>query len=237
MSQPAFEQRSGTLIRQRFVQAEWLEPRIARLRASLNVERHPFVQRWLAGEVTAAELHLFAAEHHHAVVALAATARSAASLTEGMLAEQLSRYADDQEDYIDLWMEFAAATGWTRDSWWYFAEDPLPQTVACSRAWSGESRPLAHHLVTILGVEHLLAAVAARQRDALTGRLGFDARSTRYFSLHAQRSPADAELAWAALTSLLPLTAPVTLLTQVELTYRSYWELLDGVQMLSVCSS
>jgi pyrroloquinoline quinone (PQQ) biosynthesis protein C len=237
MSQPTYGQHSGTAIRRRFAQAEWLEPKLARLRTSVNVERHTFLQRWFAGEVTRAELQLFAAEHHHAVVALAATARSAAALTEGLLAEELNRYADDQEDYIDLWSEFAAATGWTRESWWYFAEDPLPQTVACSRAWSGDTRPLAHHLVTMYAIESLLAAITPRQRDALIGRLGFDERAMRYFSLHAERSAVDAELAWAALTSLLPLTAPVTLLTQAELAYRSYAELLDGVELLSVCPS
>jgi pyrroloquinoline quinone (PQQ) biosynthesis protein C len=237
MSHPTHGQESATVMQRRFAQAEWLEPKIARLRTSAHVEQHPFLQRWLAGDVTMPELHLFAAEHHHAVVALAASARSAAALTEGLLAEELGRYADDQEDYIELWSEFAAATGWTRGSWWYFAEDPLPQTVACSRAWSGETRPLAHHLITIHAIESLLAVLAPRQHDALVDRLGFDERSTRYFSLHAQRSAADAELVWAALTSLLPLTAPVTLLTQVELSYRSYYELLDGVQTLSACPS
>ncbi len=237
MSHPTSGQQSEAAIRKRFAQAEWLEERIAQLRESPNLDSHPFLQRWFTGELTVGELGAFAAEHHHAVVALAATARSAAALSDGLLAEQLTRYAEDQEDYIELWAEFAAATGWTPSSWWYFAEDPLPQTVACARSWSGEQRPLAHQLATIYAIESALATLAPRQHDALLARPEFGGRSTRYFALHAERSARDAALAWAGLTSLLPLPSLVTLLTHVELAYRSYWDLLGGVQTLSACPS
>ncbi len=221
----------------RFAQAEWLETRIARLPETSSLERHPFLQRWFAGELTTSDLYAFAAEHHHAVVALAGAARGAATLSDGLLAEHLTRYADDQEDYIELWCEFSAATGWTRSSWWYFAEDPLPQTVGCARAWSGEDRSLAERLITIHAIESAFVQLAPRQLDALLSRERYDERATRYFTLHVERSAGDVALAWAALTSLLPLPSPVRLVSQVELAYRSYWELLNGVQALSAASS
>jgi pyrroloquinoline quinone (PQQ) biosynthesis protein C len=205
---------------------------IAQQREISSLDRHPFIQRWFAGELSGDHLLAFAAEHHHAVVALAAAARSAAAQTSGLLAEQLTTYADDQDDCIEQSYEFAAATGWTTSSWWYFAEDPLPQTIACARAWSGENRPLAHRLVVIYAIESALSELAPRQLDALRGGHRFDERATRYFTVHADRSASDAALAWAALTSLLPLPSPRHLVTPAELAYRSYWELLDGVQTL-----
>jgi pyrroloquinoline quinone (PQQ) biosynthesis protein C len=152
-----------------------------------------------------------------------------------MLAEELTRLADDQEDYLDLSCEFAVATGWGGSSW-YFGEDPFPQTIACARAWSGESRSLDRHLVTIYAIESLLAHTSPTQLDALIGRYGFDARSVQYFALRAERAAGDAALTQAALTSLLPLPSALHLVRHAELTYRSYWELLDGVQAFSGAS-
>ena len=163
MTQPAYGNEYEAAIHNRFAQAEWLRAKLADQRDRSSLDRHPFPKRWFAGELMIADLHAFAAEHHHAVVALAAAARAASMLTDGLLAEQLTRYANDQEDYIDQWAEFAAATGWTRSSWWYFAEDALPQTVGCARAWSGDDRPLADRLITMHAIESAFGAVAQRQ--------------------------------------------------------------------------
>jgi pyrroloquinoline quinone (PQQ) biosynthesis protein C len=218
-------------MRRRFSQAERLSEEIARLREARRFGCHPFLERWFAGELMPSELQAFAAEHHHAVVALAGAARRAAALAGGLLAEELTRYADDQEDCIQLWCEFAVATGWPRSAW-YFAADPLPQTVACSRAWSGENRPLVHHLVTIHAIESAFAQLAPRQLDALIDRYGFDRGSTRYFARRSDRAAGSASLTEAALTSLLPIPAPAAVVGQADAAYRGYWTLLDGVHRL-----
>lgn len=215
----------------RFAQAERLRTEIDHLHEAWDLRRHPFLGRWSAGELAATELQVYAAEHHYAAVALAGASRRAAGLTDGLLADELTRHADDQEDYLELWFEFAVEAGWCRSAW-YFGEDPLPETVACARAWAGESRPLEEHLVTVYATESLFAQMAPLQLTALIDRYGFDARSLGYFELRSERAAADAGLMQAALTSLLPVPSPHRLLNQAELTYRSYWELLDGVQTL-----
>jgi hypothetical protein len=53
----------------------------------------------------------------------------------------------------------------------------------------------------------------------------------------AERSARDAALSEAALTSLLPVVAPEALVGHAERCHRAYWELFDGVQMLSQRSS
>lgn len=220
----------------RFAQAEWLAAEIARLRQDWRLERHPFLERWLAGELTGRDLQVFAAEHHHAVMALEAVGRRAAGMCDGMLAEQLVRYAEDQQEAVKLSCQFASATGWGRSAW-YFGADPLQQTAACARAWAGEHGCLAQHLVSIQVIESALGQLAARQLDALIDHYRFDLSSARCFASHAERWARDAALAEAALTSLLPLTSPEALVRHAEIAYRSYLGLLDGVQRLAERSS
>ena len=219
-------------LRSRFAQADWLTAEIAQLRAEWRLDRHPFMQRWVGGELAAVDLQLFAAEHHHAVIALEDVGRRAAALSDGLLAEQLAAYAEAQAESVELSCEFAVATGWSRSAW-YFAEDPLAQTEACARTWVSAAGALAEHLVTIHAVESGLAELAPRQLEALVEHYGFDMDSAWYFVRLAERAAGDAALAAAALTSLLPLVSPETLVERAEIAYRCYAGLLDGVQMLS----
>ncbi len=223
--------REATL-RSRFAQADWLAAELSALREERRLERHPFLQRWVAGELTPCDLQVFAAEHHHVVVALEEIAQRAAALTEGLLAEQLASYAEDQGESVELSCEFAAAAGWGRSAW-YFALDPLPQTIGCDQTWRGAECSLAEHLMTIQAVESEFSLLAPRQLHALVECYGFDSCSAGYFMRRAERSARDAGLGEAALTSLLPVTSPDVLVRHAEACHRAYWELLDGVQMLS----
>jgi pyrroloquinoline quinone (PQQ) biosynthesis protein C len=223
-------------LRSRFAQAEWLATEIAHVRNEWRLDRHPFLRRWIAGELTALDLQLFAAEHHHAVMALEDVGRRAAALSDGLLAEQLVAYAEAHVQAVTLSCDFASATGWGRSAW-YFAQDPLAQTVACARAWTGQPSSLAEHLVTIQAVESSLGQLAPRQVGALVEHYGFDMDSARYFACLAERAAGNAALGEAALTSPLPLVSPRVLVRQAETACRSYVDLLDGVQILSERSS
>jgi pyrroloquinoline quinone (PQQ) biosynthesis protein C len=228
MRLPTSPQTLQDIARGRFAQAERLERELAALDTAWAPARHPFMRRWCAGELTADDLRLFAAEHYHAVCALAGVAAEAARLADGLLAEQLAAYATGQERALTLWLRFASATGWAGSAW-YFGEDPLPETVACVGAWRPESATLAEHLVTIWAVESALAPLAAAQCEVLRGRYGFDHGATRYFARRARRGEHDAALAQAGLTSRLPVTSPLALVCRAELVCRSYLELVDGV--------
>ena len=216
------------LLRGRSAQAERLEREVLELGERWSPGDHPLMRRWVAGELSAAELHAFAAEHYHAVLALGEAAARAARLADGLLGDQLQRYAARQERALELWLGFAAGTGWAGSAW-YFGEDPLPETVACAGAWCAEGDSLAEHLVTIWALESALAPLARAQGEALSTRYGMAAGTTRYFARRARRGPDDAAVAQAGLTSLLPVTAPLALVCRAELACRSYLELLDGV--------
>ncbi len=216
------------LVRSRFAQAERLERELAVLREAWGPADHPLIQRWLAGEMSAGELRVFAGEHYHAVLALGEMARRAVRLADGMLAEQLQEYANAQERSLALWLRFAGAAGW-RGSAWYFGEDPLAETVACVTSWSARSRSLAELLVTIWAVESALTPLSAAQGEALRADHGFTVQDTCHFVHRGRHGAKDAAVAQAGLTSLLPVAAPLTLVCHAELAHRSYLELLDGV--------
>ena len=209
-------------------QAEWLDAELERLDGGGRLARHPFMEDWFGGRLTATDLRVFAGEHYHVVVALEAAARRAATLCDGLLAERLELYADDQDELLTLWFEFAADAGWGRSAW-YFGEDPLPATVACTRVLSGDKRELALHLVTIHAFEAAVAELAPRQVRSLGERYGFDASSTRYFAAQAERAAGSALTAQAGLTGLLPVHSPGALVRHAERVYRAYLGMLDGV--------
>lgn len=223
------------MIDARFDQAAWLMAEIQHRRDIWAVHRHPFVERWSAGSLTAQDLQAYAGEHHHVVAAVADVSRAAAMRAEGMLFEQLTQYADEREREVESWCDFAMATGWCESDAWFYAADPLPETIAASRTWIGEpDRTLAHHLVTIYALEMAQAEAARPQLSALLGRYGMrDQRATAYFERHALGDPAAIGLIEAALTGLLPVPDPFSLVRRAELTVRALWDLLDGVQRLS----
>jgi pyrroloquinoline quinone (PQQ) biosynthesis protein C len=225
---PSSGQTLQDLLRSRTAQAERLEREVLEVGQRWSPADHPFMRRWLGGELSAHEFRAFATEHYHAVLALVDAAARAARLADGLLGEQLRRYAAGQEHALELWLQFAAATGW-RGSAWHFGEDPLPETLACAGAWCAPGDSLADHLVIIWALESALAPLAHAQGEALCALYGVPTDATRYYSGRSRRGPQDAALAQAGLTSLLPVTAPLALVCRAELAYRSYLELLDGV--------
>lgn len=225
---PTSPQTLEELDRGRRAQAQRLEREVDALGEAWSPGEHPLMRRWRAGELPAGQLAVLAAEHYHADVALADAAARAARLADGLLADQLERYAAGQERAVELWLGFAAATGWGGSAW-HFGEDPLPETIACATAWRGDEASLAEHLITIWAVQSALAPLSETLAAALRTHYAIPGPATRYFARRARRGPDDAAVAQAGLTSLLPVAAPLALVCRAELACRSYLELLDGV--------
>ncbi len=215
----------------RFEQATWLMAEIDNRRDRWTADRHPFYTRWSAGVLTAADLQAYAAEHHHVAAALAEAAHRAAALADGLLQEELTRHAQERDHELDLWAHFSVATGWPRSAAWWFAADPLPETELSVARWTGDAeRPLAAHLVTLYALETVVADVARPLLDALMGTYGFTrSASVAYFERRLAGDDGAAGLIEAAICGLLPVTDPFVLLRHAEVSYRAYWELLDGV--------
>lgn len=219
------------MIAGRFEQAAWLMAEIDHRRDWWGAVRHPFYARWSAGALTGEDLQAYAAEHQHVAATLADVTHRAAALADGLLREELLRQVAERDRELELWCEFAVATGWPRSAGWWFGADPLPETELSTARWMGDAeRPLATHLVTLYALETAVADVARPLLDALQGGYGFSrSLSVAYFERRLRGDAGAAGLVEAGLTGLLPVADPFVLLRHAEVSYRAYWELLDGV--------
>ena len=85
--------------------------RLDESRSACSVLEHPFYQRWSAGELSAAELEFYAGEYRHAVVALAEASARAAAKAGPAHASGLRAHAEEETAHVELWDDFARATG------------------------------------------------------------------------------------------------------------------------------
>jgi pyrroloquinoline-quinone synthase len=189
-----------------------------------DVLDHPFYQRWSRGELSAAELALYAGQYRHAVVALAraadSTARASASL-------ELAAHAGEEAAHVALWDAFAAAAGAGGPA------DAEPETAECADAWAGEDRDLLGHLVAMYAIESAQPAISRVKADGLRDHYGFAAGlGTAYFDLHAERDVEHAEDARALIAERLDGADEDALVAEAERVLRANWRLLDGVERL-----
>jgi pyrroloquinoline-quinone synthase len=179
-----------------------------------DVLRHPFYNEWSEGALSREDLAVYSGQYRHAVVALAdASARA-----------DLGDHADEEAAHIALWDEFVRATGGDVDA------APTPETRACARAWAGEGRSRAEHLVALYAIESAQPAISATKLDGLLGHYGFESGpATAYFDVHRKRDVEHAAEGRALLEELAP---DASLAAEAEAVLRANWELLDGVEAL-----
>jgi pyrroloquinoline-quinone synthase len=209
------------------------------LRSRHDVLRHPFYQRWSAGELTRAELAHYAGQYRHAVVALAqASAQAASAVDPGedpKLRARLDAHAREEASHVDLWDDFCSAVG-ARPT-----DTPAPETLSCVRAWTGQAdRQLLGSLVALYTIEAGQPAIARAKRAGLVTYYGVEeGPATAYFELHerldVEHAASSRELIEARLEQRAPQTAPSEadigrLLDGAEAVLRANWELLDGVE-------
>jgi pyrroloquinoline-quinone synthase len=222
--------------------------RLDEVRAEINVLEHPFYQRWSAGELSAAELDLYAGEYRHAVLALAQASADAADCAAAHAATAshasgLRRHADEEAAHVELWEQFERALApTTAGSEPAPIEQPpvpreqLAQTRACVRAWTaGES--LLEHLAVLYAIEAGQPQISATKLEGLTAHygLGEEGPATEYFRVHELR---DVEHAREARELIARLLAEVEdadaqaerMLACASEALRGNWLLLDGVE-------
>jgi pyrroloquinoline-quinone synthase len=199
--------------------------RLEQLRERGDVLRHPFYQRWSAGELSSNELALYAGQYRHAVVALADASVAAARTAEPELADELAQHAREESEHIALWDAFAAAVGADPDA------EPLPQTAACAAAWAGEGRPLSETLTALYVIEAAQPAISEAKRLGLREHYGItDPAATAYFDVHVERDVQHAASGRALLEERLGTSDQEAMLAAAETVLAGNWSLLDGVQ-------
>lgn len=204
--------------------------RLDAVRARHDVLQHPFYERWSAGELTLAELGVYAGQYRHAVVALAEASAAAAAAADDELRPELDEHAAEEAGHVTLWDEFANAVGGTPSA------RPAPETEACAHTWAGDAdgRDLLHGLVALYAIESGQPAIAQTKHEGLRAHYGIEeGPATAYFALHAELDREHAAAGRALIEPRLRDADEDALLATAESVLRANWELLDGVERLN----
>ena len=201
------------------------------VRERWNVLRHPFYQRWSAGELTIDELAVYSGQYRAAVVALADASEATAQAAEDpKLARGLAAHAAEERSHVELWDRFTAAVGGDP------AAEPTPETVACAETWAGDgSRPMLTSLVAMYAIESGQPAIAETKREGLVEHYDFAPGSdaTEYFDLHATLDIEHAAAERRLIEPQLDDADVEELIAEAEAVLKANWELLDGVERLT----
>ena len=199
-----------------------------------DVLRHPFYVRWSLGELTHDELSLYAGQYAHAVRALAAATRHAATGAPNSMAGQLAEHAAEEEAHVGLWSRFASAVDANP------AAPPLPETDDCVQAWSDADRELLPTLVALYAIESAQPAISKTKLAGLAEHYGVESGDgTAYFDVHAVRDHEHAESGADLIARLLDDEDGVdhdALVAEAERVLAANWRLLDGVDRASAAS-
>jgi pyrroloquinoline-quinone synthase len=192
-----------------------------------DVLQHPFYTRWSKGELHPEELSFYAGQYAHAVRALAAATRHAATLApDSATAAELDSHAAEEEAHVELWSRFGDALGASAD------EAPLDETAACSAAWHDPDRGYLPTLVALYAIESAQPAISETKRAGLVEHYGFEpGAGTDYFDLHAVRDAEHAASGRALIEAELgSVEDDDALVAEAERVLAANWRLLDGVE-------
>lgn len=197
--------------------------RLDEVRREIDVLEHPFYTRWRAGELTQAELTLYAGQYRHAVRALA-QASIAAAEQGGEHARMLGRHAAEEVAHIELWDGFADAVHARSDA------QPLLETTDCVAAWTAGA-DLLERLAVLYAIEASQPQIAQTKLAGLVDHYGFTAEgpAAGYFSLHATLDTAHAAQERGLIQQLATAEAAERMTRSAHDALTGYWRLLDGV--------
>jgi pyrroloquinoline-quinone synthase len=195
--------------------------RIEAGREDWNVLRHPFYERWSAGELSLEELGRYSGQYRHAVGAIATMSASAAASAPDR--PELARHAAEELGHLRLWDGFVAAVGGGVD------DEPTVETADCVGAWTGEGE-LLPTMAKLYAIESGQPDISRTKREGLRAFYGIDdPAATAYFRVHETRDAEHAAEARALITELARPGDEDDLVEAATAAFRANWRLLDGV--------
>jgi pyrroloquinoline-quinone synthase len=195
--------------------------RIERSRKRWDVLRHPFYQRWSAGELTEGELANYSGQYRHAVEAIATLSASVADdLPERA---ELRRHAAEERGHVRLWDGFVNTSGGDVDA------DPTSETAECVRVWTRNGNPV-ESLARLYAIEASQPDISKTKLEGLYGSYGFaEGPGTAYFQVHESRDVEHAAEVRELIEEIASDEDEDALVAAAESAFRANWRLLDGV--------
>ena len=197
--------------------------RIEDVRARWDVLKHPFYDRWSAGELTGEELASYAGQYRHATEAIATLSSQAAKSAPQPERAELRRHATEEAGHVELWDGFVGAIGGEAGA------KPTAETHDCVAAWTADDG-LLPALVRLYAIESGQPEIARVKREGLAEHYGVgDGDGNAYFRVHERLDVEHSEADRKLIERHLEGADEDTLVDAAESAFRANWRLLDGV--------
>ena len=204
---------------------EQLKADLQRMLADRQLLEHPFYRRWVAGELTLADVGAYAAQYRHFETALPGMLRRLGNgLPAGPAADLVGQNLADEESnpapHVELFEGFASAVG-------------APATAPAS---SATARLIATYdelidagslggLSAFVAYEMQAASIADSKADGLRRTYGLDTAAVQFWDVHANMDVTHADWTITALAGLADDAEGI--LTPARRAADAWWAFLD----------
>lgn len=213
-----------------------LEERISRF----DLLQHPFYQAWSNGELTHAELREYAAEYWHHVSAFPTYLSALHSgMSDSETRREVLRNLAEEEGvdsalgrpHSDLWMDFAAAMGASREAVETRALQPETSALIAAFRELMQEKPVVA-MAALYAYESRVPAIAHTKAEGLAAHYQTTGAGAGYFTLHETADVHHASV-WRGLIDAQLAQQPESAeaaLNAAEQAAKSLWSALDGIE-------
>jgi pyrroloquinoline-quinone synthase len=164
--------------------------RIDAIIAEKSILKHPFYQRWQAGEMTLGELKGYTCQYYQHVLAfpryVSGTHANCDDLADRQeLLENLREEEEGPNNHPELWLRFGEAIGLQRED--MTGAEPLPETTALDESFRRITKdsPFIAGIASLYAYESQVPEVAGTKMEGLKRYYGVDSPDgLRFFVVH-----------------------------------------------------
>jgi pyrroloquinoline-quinone synthase len=208
------------------MQAPSIDRALDEVSERFDLLKHPFYQRWVAGELTREELAYYAGQYAHVVRAIPRWLEGAA-VRDHAHRDALRLHAAEESDHVVLWDRFAEAIGIDAMT---LRATPANAATAALIARGDELVAQGHGAAVVWSIESQSPAVSAEKLRGLEAHYGIDeTNGGEYFAVHQELDRDHA----AQLSDILhsrDATTQTAAPAAAEATLSGVWNLLTSAQ-------
>lgn len=215
---------------------EALCDRIDAIIAEKSILKHPFYQRWQAGELTLDELKGYACQYYHHVLMfpkyVSGTHANCDDLGDRQeLLENLREEEEGPRNHPELWLQFGEALGLDRTD--MTQATPLPETTALDDTFKRITKdsPFMSGIAALYAYESQVPEVAGTKMEGLKKYYGVDSPDgLRFFVVHHTLDVEHSQVTRNMVARYAESTpdAEATATKAVEEACDALWGFLDG---------